>query len=446
MQTSKIIAKVGSNHKGDMNKIGINCLLKREWNIYLIVAILSSISSVSYAKPSKMDSIEVKLNAIEQRMAIEEQAMACVEREVALYEKEMNAVNEHVDRVNEAIANQIASSSHTIQVWGIVIAVIAIVVSIVLTIAGVVFTYYINKMRKNIVQLTSEAKKQLKQAEAASEDIAEQQQRVNAQQQEIKKLQDATEKNVKELQQLHSDIQNNMNAIYIKLRREETVAMLQRLEEIPEDITNLGDILLARTLEKEDFLRILNAYRNLVKRCSELNSDCSVAELRQKDEAFEAREMSYALQFAQHFFDQAIVVPEVRELLQPRFDIFWGGCFFKNDAEKSTRDFKQGVSSLGEALQTELLSDYINAMSQSPYAMFAEWYKLLLANLSEQQVNDIWDNVTKRNKDAISFAESMKENMMALNPKSALLENIEAYIKKVKEEKGKEESAKVKEV
>jgi len=410
-----------------------------------ILWLLCTICIISYAKPSKVDSLSSRIVNVEGVVEMERREVSILKKEIEVCEMSLKSIDEHVDRANEEVSNQIAASAHTIQVWGIVIAVIAIVVSIVLTIAGIVFTYYINKMRKNIIHLTSEAKKQLKQAEVASEDIAEQQQRVNAQQQEIKKLQDATEKNVKELQQLHSDIQNNMNTIYLKLRREETVAMLQRLEEIPEDITNLGDILLARTLEKEDFIKILNAYHNLVKRCSELNSDCSVDELRQNDEVFEARETSYALQFAQHFIDQAIVVPEVRELLRIRFDIFWGGCFFKNDAEKSTKDFKQGIISLSENVQTELLSDYIYAMSQSPYSMYVDWYKLLLDNLSEQQINDIWESVTKRNNGAIFFAESIKETLMALNPQSALLEKIETYIKNVKEDKAKEESANVKE-
>lgn len=358
---------------------------------YLLLLLLCMLCSVTCAKPSQMDSIAVKMSTIEQRMAAFEQEMYCVEKEVTLCEKEVSAVNEHVDCVNEAVANQIAASSHTIQVWGIIIAILAF---------G--FGFYINRMWKQIEEAMAGAKM---------------------------------------LQQLHSDIQNNMQTIYNKLRREETISLLRRLVDVPEDISNISKILLARNLEKEDFSMLSEAYHNLILRCAELSNENDISKLRKKNSNFVDWEASYAIQFAQHFMDKAIVVPDIRAILQPRFKLFFCRCFFKNDAEKSTRDFKQGVSSLREALQAELLSDYIYAMSQSPYAMYADWYKLLLADLSEQQLNDIWDSVIKRNKGAIFFAESIKESVLAHNPKSAKLEEIEAYIKNVKEEKAKVKEA-----
>ena len=341
--------------------------------------------SVMYAKISKPDSIAAKVTTIEQRISAEEQEMACLEKEVAFCEKEISAVNEHVDRVNEAVANQIAASSHTIQVWGIVIAILAF---------G--FGFYINRMWKQIEEAMASAKM---------------------------------------LQQLHADIQNNLQTIYTKLRREETISLLKRLVEVPEDITNVSKILLARTLEKEDFTMLLDAYHNLIIRTTELSGEADISKLRKKNSDFAEWEAAYALQFAQHFMDKAIVVPDIRAIIQPRFMVLFKACFFQNDAEKSTQDFKSGINSLAKNVQTELLSDYLRAMSQSPYAMFTEWYKLLLSNLSEHQLSDIWDNVTKDNKDAFSFAKSIKEVVEALNPQSLLLEKIASYIEKEPEPK-----------
>lgn len=405
------------------------------WRKLLLVVLLCVLCSMGYSKPSKVDSLVTKMNAIEQQIVLEKQEIMLVKKELELCEKEQSAICEHVDRANEKVSNQIAASSHTIQVWGIVIAVLAIVISIIMSVAGIVFARYINKMRKNIVLLTSDAKKQLKKAETASEEIADQQSRLSAQQQEIKIFQDATEKNVKELQQLHSDIQNNMNAIYARLRREETISILKRLEEIPEDMFNTEDVLLARDLEKEDYSYLLKAYHALIQQRMELNDVKSIADLRNTDFKFQSLEGSYILLFAQHFMDKAIEDSELREIMLTHIDTFYKGNFFRNDAIKSTDNYKRGVLTLDETLQTTLIIECISAIIGSPYEKMTELYANLLKELKEQQLNDIWEGVTKRTNNALYFAESIKEKIEDINSQSVLLEKIADYIKHAETEK-----------
>lgn len=363
-----------------LNKDGVNS----EEKLFLLL-LMCMLCLVGYAKPSKMDSITPKVNAIEQRISTDEQEIALVKKELELCEKEIAAVNEHVYRANEAVANQIAASSHTIQVWGIVIAILAFV-----------FGFYVNRMWKQMEEAMGSAKM---------------------------------------LQQLHADIQNNLQTIYAKLRREDTISLLKRLVDVPEDITNISRILLARTLEKEDFTILLEAYHNLIIRSAELSGETDVVKLRLKNSDFVNWEAAYALQFAQHFMDKAVIVPDIRTIVQPRFKVLFNECFFRNDAEKSTIDFKQGVSSLGEGVQAELLADYIKAMSQSPYAIFRDWYKLLLSNLSERQLSEIWDKVSAQDKRVISFAQCLKDVIKDINPQSPLLEKITAYMDKETETK-----------
>lgn len=381
------------------------------------------------AKTTKVDSLSLQISHIEQQIREEGYDIDQLQKEVLLNEKALHSAEEHIDRVNEEISNQIAASSHTIQAWGWIIAVIAIAVSIVMTIAGIVFTHYINKMRKNIIQLTTEAKKQLKQAETASDDIADQQQRINAQQQEIKTIHDATEKNVKELQKLHKDIQNNMSELYARLRREETIVLLKRLDEIPEDIENLSDILLARELNDDDYSLLLSAYHNLIERSLELSSVSNVVELREKNSKFAILEESYALLFAQHFMGKSILNPELRDLLCVRFPIFFDECFFRNDAEKSTRDFKDGLDAMEDSQQQmELLKEFISAIVRSHYSRLTELYKILLNNLSESQLEDVWDAVSKDNSNAIHFANTIKDVLSSVNPQNTTINKITAYI------------------
>jgi hypothetical protein len=55
-------------------------------------------------------------------------------------------------------------------------------------------------------------------------------------------------------------IDGHSTDLYKKLKREETLSLLMRLEEVPEDITNICPLLLSRDLLTEDFSRIRVSY------------------------------------------------------------------------------------------------------------------------------------------------------------------------------------------
>lgn len=382
-----------------------------------LVGLLSITYTIGYAKLNKVDSLSVRVTNIEKSVETEQQEIAVLQKEIEVCEKSLKSIDEHVDRANEKVSNQIATSSHTIQAWGWIMTVLAFV-----------FGFYINRMWKKIADATENAKEQLRMSEEASDDIAEEQQRVNAQQQEVKKMQEDTETKLQELQTLHSDIQNNMSAIYEKMKREETTAWLNRLENIPEDITNVGDILLTRQLIKSDFQIMLNAYRNLIKRCMEVNGVTTIAQLREEDAGFKKREGLYALQFAQHFMDEAIAIEETRDILRPRFAVYFKECFFRNDVEKCTAELKKGVSRLNEELQVKIIEEYVLAMANSHYAKFEELYITLLSDLTENNIWKIWEKISADKKDAINLAQYLKKLIEERNFSAAFLANVNAYI------------------
>lgn len=388
----------------------------RKW---MLVGLLCMISVMGYTKPNKLDSLSVRVANVENSITRERQEISILQKEVEVCEKSLRNIDEHVDRANEKVSNQITSSSHTIQAWGWIMTVLAFV-----------FGYYINRMWKKVADATANAEKQLHRAEEASADIAEEQERVNAQQQAVKKMQEDTEVKLQELQTLHSDIQNNMSAIYEKMKREETMSWLNRLENIPEDIANVGDILLARQLIKSDFQIMLNAYHNLIKRCMEVNEVTTIAKLRQKDAGFRKREGSYALQFAQHFMDEAIVVEETRDILRPRFGVYFEECFFRNDAEKCTADLKKGVARLEEGLQVEIIAEYVLAMAKSHYSKFEELYSTLLSDLAENNIRKIWEKISADKKDAIHLAQYLKKLIEERKFSAEFLANVDAYLQK----------------
>ena len=79
-------------------------------------------------------------------------------------------------------------------------------------------------------------------------------------------------------------------------------------------------------------------------------------------------------------------------------------CYYKNDAEKSTKDFKMGLQQVEEKLSNEMLKEYILALVKSKYANFKELYEILLMDLNEEQLNDIWKAVVEQNSEAYTFA------------------------------------------
>lgn len=394
------------------------CKMNLIKNLTTVILLFATVMTLS-AKTSRIDSLSLPMQILEQQIGEKQQKITIIQKELGIYEKEMSAICEHVDRSNEEISNQIAASSHTIQAWGWIIAIMAFV-----------FGFYINRMWKKISDATAKAKEQLDQAEETFADITKEQKKVNDQQQEVKKIQEDTEEKLKELQNLHSDIQNNMSAIYERLKREETLALLKRLENIPEDITNLGDILLARQLVKSDFQIMLSAYRNLIKRCMEVTEVTTIADMRQRSAGFRKREGSYALQFAQHFMDEAILVEETRAILRPRFSMFFDECFFRNDAEKCTEDLKKGVVKLDEGMQVEIIAEYVLAMSKSPYAKFTDMYRTLLSGLAEGSIQQIWEIISSKKKDAFYLAQYFKNMIVENNYSAEFLSKIETYLPK----------------
>jgi hypothetical protein len=76
---------------------------------------------------------------------------------------------------------------------------------------------------------------------------------INRQYEKIKEMKDIVE-NTKKYIDKHND------ELYKRIKREETLSLLTRLEEVPEDITNICPLLLSRDLLIEDFSRIRVSY------------------------------------------------------------------------------------------------------------------------------------------------------------------------------------------
>ena len=89
-----------------------------------------------------------------------------------------------------------------------------------------------------------------------------------------------------EINQAKDYIDGHNDQFYARLERSETRSFLKRLAEVPEDINNVAQLLLSRSLETEDYFLLKQAY---------LAEDLE-----------EEYENSYLQLFSQHFFCEAI--------------------------------------------------------------------------------------------------------------------------------------------
>lgn len=161
-----------------------------------------------------------------------------------LYEGSVNATNQH----SEQLSNQISAGSLTVDF-----------IALVFTVGGIALALYIQDLSKKMIRLSKKVEESKKEIETTT---------VNQ---------------------------------YLKFKRAETVSILERLNEVPEDITNLSILLLSRDLLPEDYYLLKKAYFEARKK-----------KYRSNDE--------YITLFAQHFPYESFNDAEIRETFIESFD------------------------------------------------------------------------------------------------------------------------------
>ena len=189
----------------------------------------------------------------------------------------------------------------------------------------------------------------------------------------------------KTVEDTDNKIQSDISGLYAKLRKEETLTLLHRLEEEPEDITNLADLLLARPLDDNGFPIFKRAFVKLMA----INSGVA------KDEFTDSsREIQYILLLFQHFLFQSILDDKLRPEIVKNLDSCMN-CAFKHDIIKSTKDFCRALSSEDATFEkTQLLIDYLKALNQSKFKDLKELKDIFQEYLDKDLLVDAIDKCT----------------------------------------------------
>ena len=238
------------------------------------------------------------------------------------------------------------------------------VFSVLLAIGGIFLGVYINRKENNMQSL-------LKQVEQKKD--------------EVEKLEEKTSKTKKEIEELNNDINNDIEGLYAKLRREETITLLKRLVYEPNDVDNIGILLVSRDLEPSDFKYLLTAYRNL-KEKHELT-----------DKEYTKIQYKYIIIFFQHFCGQSIlhelVKDDIISFFRPAME-----CAFLNDIKNSTESLIGCLNKSDTDNKTDIIFQYISALNKSKYKTHNKLYEMIVSKCKDDFViQSVWVKLVEAN-------------------------------------------------
>jgi hypothetical protein len=237
------------------------------------------------------------------------------------------------DQTLSSISNQIGATSFNLSIFAFLFGILAIGLGI-----------YVTWVERKIIKIKDENVSLLKETKQTKEEVVA-----------INKL-----------------IQKDIYGLFLKIKREETIHILNRLVKIPEDIANFIEQLISRELKEEDYALVKKAYLKL--------------SLEKREEVYgfgQSYRDSYQLLFFQHFLDQSVKDEEIGLELISNYS-HGIECAFENDIIKSTEDFMKSVIDLGFQKRDKEINSFLKSLSTSQHKNCSRVYEIFFNSLSKR--------------------------------------------------------------
>ncbi len=321
-----------------------------------IITILLLLISTTVLAQSKQDTTwEARMNKIEHQIInIESKNF---ENKILNLKEQLDFQQKMIEQSGNGISNQLESASYNLTLFGLLFAVAAIGLGI-----------YVTYIERKIVNIGEENRTLLTKNQKIKEDV-----------EALNKL-------------IQSDIYN----LFLKIKREESVHILDRLVKVPRDISNVSNTLLSRELEQEDFVKLRQAYLSL--------GDNQVEYQHQ-----------YNILFFQHFLGQSLKDEKLRQNIS-KFIPSGIRAAFDNDIVKSTSDFVTVIVDKGIQEFKSEINLYFKGLTNSEYKNYGVVYQLLFDNLKSR----------KNRFETFNVVESIQDNRHAKIEFGTLLQNLYA--------------------
>jgi hypothetical protein len=278
-----------------------------------------------FAKTNNDSIANIKISDIEQRLSSAEKSN---------YDSKIEYLDKRLQDNENLTEKSFNSISTQLSVMEIFIGVAGVFLALLVLLLG----WYINHKYEQVVKLKSDNEDLLDKATVAKEEV----------------------------EKTNRDINDNISEVYKKIKREETVGLLDRLVDVPQDISNICALLLSRKLEYDDFNKLKKAYLKLL---SLRDSSSWLSD--------------YKILFFQHFFVHSIKDPEITteiiEFISDSLD-----AAFENDIEKTTKEFAVLLSNENISLYNDVIVEYFKGLSKSKFKDYKKVYEVFFDTLNSR--------------------------------------------------------------
>lgn len=266
------------------------------------------------------------------------------------------------------------------------------IVGLVLTVGGVALGWFISRKEKSVQKILIAIEEKQRETMSLREDVEQKKKDV-----EILKVDiDATSSRIEKMQE---EINNDIEGLYQRLRREETVTLLKRLVAVPQDISNISKMLLARQLEKEYFGLLHKAYNQLMIECPE-DADQSIL-------FRPSYKSSYLLLFFQHYCGESLRTSGLKEDVIAFFPTALS-CAFKVDVVNSTLSIVETLNGTVDDDIYEVLCKYLSALSGSKHGKYIEPYRIIATKCGDEiDLRKVWDKLVEQNVIIVPFGNQL---------------------------------------
>lgn len=178
----------------------------------------------------------------------------------------------------------------------------------------------------------------------------------------IERKQRVVNATARKMEQLNNEIQNDIEGLYARLQKEETLALLRRLDQEPLDLANLAEILFARSMDDAGYPILKSAY---IKSWTLEGTEKMFGNITRVRE-------DYATMFFQHYTKMMTLDDDIRDEVFKTLTTCMNSAF-KNDIRRSTEGFCEALSEPHVTFDKELvLCNYLKSLNESNYSEFAD--------------------------------------------------------------------------
>lgn len=332
--------------------------MKKLISLIIVCFVYSSLHA--QALRVRVDSLSVSIGRSDAKIENLNIDMENIEESVDGLAKQVENLSYLVETQKEIISQEQSAIENSIGAVNIFLAVFALI----LTIGGIYLGWFINRKEKKVQAL-------LMQVETKKE--------------EVEKLEEKTSNTRKEVMELSDNINKDIEGLYERLKKEETVSLFRRLVEVPWDISNVGTLLLARKIDISNFKYLALAYRNL----KDSGTDGQTGGI------MYSYKYLYLMQFFQHFCGQAISHSLIKDDLIEFFPEGFS-CAYQSDIEYSTNSLIMSLNrdkSIGN--KPEILYTYIKALNESKHNTTSIPYEIIVSKYdNDDDLIQIWEQLT----------------------------------------------------